>query len=339
MKKGHPLAWLIPLILLLILIPFIVPSALMDAGAEEYDLPEYLPVELANQDPGTVPAEEISWVRKATRQRVLYGPHRNGFIANEEGKNRGYLDGTISVKIDERLIRGNKVFFTWIQIADPSQLRTQFTDPYPSTTENNGDRIANRERSVLAINGDSCTGIRSGVVYRNETEYRTVSAGDFDQLVIDKNGDFHILLQPSAEDVTAYEGNILHSFVFGPGLVVDGVLQDLHARKNFGSGVKPGIKAQRQVLCQMEPLSYLIITTEGPEQAKDGGFTLYELADIAYQVGAVNAYNLDGGCTTWLILGTERVNNLRGNSLRGIMDMIYFVTAEPDPDPEPAEQP
>ena len=35
MKKRHPLLWLIPLILLLLLIPFMVPSALPYAGAEE----------------------------------------------------------------------------------------------------------------------------------------------------------------------------------------------------------------------------------------------------------------------------------------------------------------
>ena len=34
MKKTHTLVWLIPLIVLLLLIPFLVPSALQDAGAE-----------------------------------------------------------------------------------------------------------------------------------------------------------------------------------------------------------------------------------------------------------------------------------------------------------------
>ena len=51
MKKKSPLLWLIPLILLLLVIPFIVPSALPVAGAEETDLPVYAPVELANPHP------------------------------------------------------------------------------------------------------------------------------------------------------------------------------------------------------------------------------------------------------------------------------------------------
>ena len=51
MKKTHTLLWLIPLILLLMLVPFVVPSALSVAGAEEVDLPVYDPVDLSNPDP------------------------------------------------------------------------------------------------------------------------------------------------------------------------------------------------------------------------------------------------------------------------------------------------
>ena len=39
MKNKRPLLWLIPLILLLMLVPFLVPSALTYAGAEGSDLP------------------------------------------------------------------------------------------------------------------------------------------------------------------------------------------------------------------------------------------------------------------------------------------------------------
>ena len=51
MNKKSPLLWLVPLILLLLLIPFLVPSALPYAGAEKADLPAYKPVELANPSP------------------------------------------------------------------------------------------------------------------------------------------------------------------------------------------------------------------------------------------------------------------------------------------------
>ena len=182
--KKNPLTWLVPLILLLLLIPFIVPSALPDAGAEEFDVPDYEPVELTNPNPGRVLTEEVPWGKKATREKVLYGPHRNGFTTNEKGKNRGYLDGTISVKTDERTIDGTRVIFTWIQVADPSQIRAQFSQPYPSEGTAYPDKLAERERWVCALSGDSCTGIRAGTVIRNGKEYRKVDATRYDQLII-----------------------------------------------------------------------------------------------------------------------------------------------------------
>ena len=69
MMKKLSWKWLIPLIILLLLIPFIVPSSLPYAGAES--LPEYAPVELANKTPGEIPMEEVDWANKKSKlQRV-----------------------------------------------------------------------------------------------------------------------------------------------------------------------------------------------------------------------------------------------------------------------------
>ena len=351
MEKKSPLVWLIPLILLLLIIPFIVPSALPGAYAagkkklqmedlSTVDLPEYEPVTLTNPDPGEVPTEEIDWGKRgAKRIKTLYPPHWKGLLTNEEGKNRGYLDGTISVRIEERTIKNTKVFFTWVKIADPSQLRTQFANPYPGTAEADADRLAGRENAILTINGDSCNHIKAGTVIRNGMEYRKVDATRYHQLIIDRKGDFHVLIHPTTADVDAYEGNILHSLVFGPALVIDGEKQDIGEQGDYGSGITFKKPAQRQVICQVEPLSYLIVTTEGPEQSDGGGFTLYEMTDLVFEMGVQTAYNLDGGCTTWLVLENERINNPQRRSARGITDIIYFVTAEEDPEPEPAETP
>jgi hypothetical protein len=216
--KKNPLTWLVPLILLLLLIPFIVPSALPDAGAEEFDVPDYEPVELTNPNPGRVLTEEVPWGKKATREKVLYGPHRNGFTTNEKGKNRGYLDGTISVKTDERTIDGTRVIFTWIQVADPSQIRAQFSQPYPSEGTAYPDKLAERERWVCALSGDSCTGIRAGTVTSGTARNnRKVDAYRYDQLIIDNRGS--ISRNPEYRKPVIWmpmEGNILHSFISDP---------------------------------------------------------------------------------------------------------------------------
>ena len=329
MKKTF-LKWLIPLVILLLLIPFIVPSSLPYAGAE--DLPEYNPVELANPNPGELVMEEVDWAnKKAKLERVQYLPHEGAYATNEKGLPDSYLDGTLYVKIEERVIDKTRVMFTWVQIARPEQLRAQFCQPYPSESGKYATDLAKREHAVLALNGDYCTGIKAGLVIRNGKEYRRVDPGKYDQLIIDNNGDFHILRAPTLSDLDTYAGNIMHCFIFGPGLIIDGQLVELGSERDYATNMNFKVKAQRQVICQMDTLSYLILTTEGPEQSKNGGFSLYDMAQLAYDCGAQQAYALDGGSSTWLVLGNERISNSNGKKLRPITDIIYFVTAEPDP--------
>ena len=149
-------------------------------------------------------------------------------------------------------------------------------------------------------------------------------------------GNFHILRRPEDDAFLPYEGHILHSFLFGPGLVIDGKLmtddEDTFVRNIYGSGAGMGLgnKTQRQAICQMGKLSYLILTTEGPnsKQDKDHGFTAAELAQVAYDVGAVNAYNMDGGNSACLVLNGIKLNRFGKGGIREITDMLYFITAE-----------
>lgn len=329
MEKKRMLCWLVPLVLLLLLIPFVVPSALPAAGAEGLDLPGYAPVELANPDPTPI---------DLSVDVVPYAPHPEAFLENSTG----YLDSTISVKIDERVIDGTKVLFTWVQIADASQLRTALWSPWPRHGSGAGDKFATRIRSVLAVSGDFCNNPdaqrREGTLYRNGVRLREADFGNYDALIIDMEGNFHCLYRPAQDALKAYEGNILHCIVFGPALVIDGEKQTF-VGNDYASGAGVGIqkKTQRQAICQMDELSYLIVTTEGPEQSRNGGFTIPEFTDLVASCGVKQAYNLDGGSSVWLVLGGTRVNNPRGQK-RPIGDLIYFATAEPDPEPTEVPQ-
>ena len=333
MTKKRTLLWLIPLIVLILLIPFLVPSALPYAGAEE--LPVFSSVELANPSPEPVVLEPNPKYKNSMVSR--YAPHKDAFTSEP----LGYQDGTICVKIEKRtVVNGNggktAVYFTWVKIADPSQLRTSTNQPYPSKQLVAATSLARRERSVLAINGDYFCDRTEGIVYRNGELLRNSvfnTGYGYDALIIDLNGNFHILLKPDPSDFEPYEGCIAHSFIFGPALVVDGKMQVLDGN-NYASSPGMGLHKylQRQAICQMDNLTYLMITAEGPEQSKDGGLTGQEMAQLAYDCGAVQAYNLDGGSSSWLVLGTDRINATRGKK-RDIQDIIYFVTAEAEPVP------
>jgi exopolysaccharide biosynthesis protein len=320
----------LPLLLCLVIL-LLASSAAGQAGPlaewlEPFDLPVYEPVDLDVTSPDPIPLD----------QETPYYPHTDGFLPDHAG----YRDGTISVRVESRIIQTTKVLFTWIQIANPTQLRTALAADYMSKPVAHADRIAKAVHSVVAMSGDWYTARenKEGVVYRNGKLLRNKNCYAYDGLLIDDQGDFHILQQGTTEDFAAYEGRIMHSFVFGPALVVDGQLVQHQTRYSDNSpsfwllkhtgGMK---KTQRSVICQMDTLSYLIITTEGPEQSKDGGFTIPEMGDIAYAVGARQAFNLDGGSSAWLVLGDERINTLQTKNLRDISDIICFITAEPDP--------
>ena len=327
MKKRSPFLWLIPLILLLLLIPFVVPSALVYAGAEEaVSLPVFTPVELGNPNP------ESLFPLPAPRDPnpTPYVPNPEGFVYDGDGIPWEYRDGTIYVKVETREILDTKVFFTWVQIADPSQLRAHVTG------ETNPVKLAKKLNTVLAINGDWYSVRGGGIIYRNGTLMRSPQRGDrHDTLIIDDQGDFHIIHHATQEDFAPYEGHIMHSFMFGPGLVVDGELmtsnEDIFVKNIYGSGAGMGmhLKCQRQVLCQMGKLQDLIISTEGPtDKRRENGFTGIEIAQLAYDMGAVNAYNLDGGNSTCLALNGIRLNRLGKGSVRDVSDIVYFITAE-----------
>ena len=329
MSNRRPLLWLIPLVLLLLLIPFVVPSALPVAGAEESGLPVYSPVQLA--DPHPEPLLPMPGMKDPNP--TPYEPNKENYVYDPvTGAPAEYRDSTLYVKVDKRVINDTNVFFTWIQIADPSQLRTQITG------ETNPVKLAQRLRAVVAINGDWYSGRSEGAIYRNTVQLRNNPCkGRYDLLIIDDEGNFHILRRPEKTDVIApYEGHILHTFLFGPGLVIDGKLMtddtDTFVKNIYGSGAGMGLqnKTQRQALCQMGELSYLIITTEGPQgkNDKDHGFTAAEVAQLAYEVGAINAYNMDGGNSACLSLGGVKLNRFGKGGIREIRDLVYFITAE-----------
>ena len=343
MKKNRPLLWLVPLIVLLLLVPFIVPSALPYAGAEDSEtLPVYSPVVLSNPNPPSM----LPLPNPKTDEASPYAPHQDGFsdyveITNKKGQTENvpftYQDGTIYTKTETSIVDGVRVYFTWVQIADPGQFRTRVTG-----SETNPMRECLKLNAVVGINGDWYADRPGGIIYRNSMLMRPEKDfGNIDTLIVDDEGDFHILTRPSKEEFMPYVGNILHSFFFGPGLVIDGKMVEIKDN-NYGSKAGMGLmaKAQRQAICQMDKLSYLLLTTEGPNDSKDGGFTAAQMAQLAYDMGAKQAYNLDGGNSTTLFMSgfisningkitSFRINRYGKGPVREIRDEIYFVSAEP----------
>ena len=145
----------------------------------------------------------------------------------------------------------------------------------------------------------------------------------YDLMILDENGDFVIIQDPTEEKIADYKGTIINSFNFGPALVMDG--KQVTPVKHIDKGSRK--KAQRVAACQTGPLSYLFIATAGPENYGSAGLTLDEFSEYVSGIGGIKtAYNLDGGSSSAIVLNGVKINTRK---IRELCDMIYFSTLIP----------
>lgn len=214
-----------------------------------------------------------------------------------------------------------------IKVAGPTQIRSSSARGWEANGRVTGDVMAKRVNAVVACDGDfyacrsGCYLLRQGVEYKSHMD-----AGQ-DVLLIDENGDFHIILagdKPEEMDKTVIDGKkIWNALCFGPALLIDGQkVYDPAAEQKDTKGYEP---AQRIVLCQNGPLEYMIVA------CANYGLTLDKMTALVQELGAVQAYNLDGGNSACLYLMGRKMNNTNSTEKRPISDIIYFASAwEPD---------
>ena len=247
-------------------------------------------------------------------------PRPEGFLPDMDG----YEDGSLSVRIETMREHETNILVARVKIADPSQLRTAMATRYGGTGTALPDRLARRANAVLAINGDFFNFNSTGYLVRQGKLYRDKANESFDMLIIDENADFHILIDPTPEQAHGFEGPIVNSFNFGPALVKVGEIVQTTTKLNVGLEKE----TQRMGIGQVGPLEYICVATEGPEQKDSDGLTIPEFAQLMKDLGAVQAYNLDGGSSSAMMLGGEKINARSSKKMRPICDILYFSTLE-----------
>ena len=252
-----------------------------------------------------------------------YAPDPAGYAPD----NGGYHDASIDVRIETFRWEQSKIWAVRVNLTDPSQLRTGLAGRYPGKkTQRVGD-MATRFNAVLAINGDYFSYHETGIVVRNGKTLRFKPNRSRDTLVIDDKGDFTILSPTTREGFESLDSPVMHAFCFGPGLVVNG--QALTSLEHADVGNAPAKATQRIAIGQTGPLEYLIIATEGPDNKGSEGFTILQMAELCQEMGCINAYNLDGGSSSSVVLGGKKINALSTGKIRPVGDCIYFATLIP----------
>ena len=227
-------------------------------------------------------------------------------------------------------------YYAIIEIKDPSQIRTASADeanPFRSQAVKPAKAIAALKNAVFAVNGDYCAAFAgnksTNYIMRQGTVYSESVEPSLDMLLIDEEGDFHILTSDqdlAAVDKTQVDGKkVINAFQFGPALVIDGepvpdeIIMNPDRSPTYA---KPGAGEIRLCIAQIDKLKYLVVT------CAHWGQELNRFRDMVMSIAPVRcAYTLDGGLSASLIFLNRKFNNVQSGSERPITDIIYFASA------------
>ena len=262
-----------------------------------------------------------------------YVPNKDCYIAADEenGILQGYEDESLTVTV-ERVKVGDSTFnVARIKIAHPSQLRTGLANE-KGTKNNKISTMAKNHNAVLAIGGDFFADAKNGYIVRQYKEFRKSPKSVYDMLLVDNNGDFHIVLRSDAEELkgllTSETLTFPNIFNFGPALVKDGVLLE-NPQYYVDNGNKYNTRNTHEPRCaiaQMGPLHYMFVVVDGRRDDSDGCST-DELAAWMLEQGCQQAYNLDGGNSALMWFGGENYSDKTTKNERAVSDFIYIATA------------
>ncbi|MBE6616445.1 MAG: phosphodiester glycosidase family protein [Ruminococcaceae bacterium] len=235
-----------------------------------------------------------------------------------------YIDDNISVVVTEYREHRTTVYVADIRLKSVEYLKSAFAEDTfgRNITEKVAD-IAKRKDAIIAVNGDFYGAQPRGYVLRNGELYRDLSRRDTETLIVFEDGSFDIIVERKVdiEDVMA-EGAI-HSFAFGPALVVDGeimVTRDQEVGISMESNPRTAIGI-------IDNLHYLLIVSDGRTK-ESRGLSLYELAEFMRDHGCKIAYNLDGGGSATMYFNGDVVNFPTTNGIdyeeRSVSDIVYI---------------
>lgn len=258
-------------------------------------------------------------------------PKDECYLYGDGGENpTGYADPSLTVNLGWGRIYDTNYVYARVKIASPSQLRTLLASPLKASYTTEGHKLAKRVNAVIAINGDFCGGddVKRGALMRQGEFLRKRCNGQLDMLVIDKAGDFHLLLNGTEKDVQALEKDAVNIFTFGPALVADGEALYDRTRPNLA----PNKPAQRMAICQTGPCEYMMITSEGPEDPGSEGLNIRQFVELVSSFKDVKqAYNLDGGSSSTMVFrkgedNWKKINAPNNKKIRPLKDIIYFAS-------------
>lgn len=213
-----------------------------------------------------------------------------------------------------------------IDLDDITQLRSAFADDaYGENITELPSVIAEQVGASLAINGDYYGFRDTGIVIRNGALYR--DEGTREALVLYRDGSAAIVDETETTGEQLLADGAWQTLSFGPALVEDGEvvagIDAVEVDTNVGNHSIQGDQP-RTAVAVLEDGSIAFVVVDGRSDAS-AGMTLTELAAYAQSLGAVSAYNLDGGGSSTMVVDGEVVNAPSNGGERATSDILYVA--------------
>ena len=214
-----------------------------------------------------------------------------------------------------------------IVLDDITQLRSAFAnDQFGLNITQTPSEIASSVGAALAINGDYHGFRETGIVIRNGVVYRDEGARQGAVIYLDGTMEVYDETSTSAQELL--DAGAWITLSFGPALVDDGAvvegIEDVEVDTNVGNHSIQGDQP-RTAIGMISANHYILVVVDG-RSSESAGVTLPELAALMLELGATEAYNLDGGGSSTMVSEGELVNDPLGKGTeRGTSDILWVA--------------
>ncbi|WP_039834622.1 phosphodiester glycosidase family protein [Paenibacillus sonchi] len=250
---------------------------------------------------------------------------------NASADDWNYSSDAIQIRIDQVQTGSGPDQITYfvadVVLKDASSLRAAFADnSFGTNITENTSEIAASNNAIFAINGDYYGFRNDGVIIRNGTLYRDDPVRDAMALFGDGTMQTYSEEKVSSSDLLAQ--GAANTLSFGPILIQDGKIasdfSNVKIDTNFGNRSIQNANP-RTAVGMIAPNHYVFVVVDGRSEGYSRGMTLTELANVMSDLGATEAYNLDGGGSSTMYFMGRVVNNPQGkNQERGVSDILYI---------------
>ena len=216
-----------------------------------------------------------------------------------------YRSENIAVNVEKKYVDEIHawVYVADIYVADISCLMTAFgQDRYGRGYTEWITNVATRYKGIVTINGDYYGCRSSGVIIRNGQLYRNKRYHG-DVCILYWDGHMETMRGSRCDGMTEIDRGAYQSWSFGPSLL------DSSGKPLGDFNCSDGVRKNhpRTAIGYFEPGHYCFVTVDGRNEDSDGS-SLTNLAAMMSNLGCKIAYNLDGGQTSLMAMGSELIN-------------------------------